>query len=34
VESHTSIADAFKTHEICYAADLSGLEGRPVKLPL
>jgi len=34
VESHTSIADAFKSHEICYAADLSGLEGRPVKLPL
>jgi predicted dehydrogenase len=34
VESHTNIADAFKSHELCYAADLSGLEGRPVKLPL
>lgn len=34
VESHTNIADAYKSHELCLAADLSGLEGRPVKLPL
>jgi len=34
VESHTNIADAYKTHELCLAADLSGIEGRPVKLPL
>jgi len=34
VESHVNIADAFKTHEICYAADRSGQEGRPVQLPL
>ncbi len=33
-ESHVSVADAYKTHEICFAADLSGEEGRPVKLPL
>lgn len=33
-ESHCNVADAFKTHEACFAADLSGLEGRPVKLPL
>lgn len=33
-ESHCNIADAFKTHEACFAADLSGKEGRPVKLPL
>ncbi len=33
-ESHASIADAFKTHEICYAADLSGIEGRPVQIPM
>ncbi len=31
-ESHAGIADAFKTHEIVFAADLSGQEGRPVKL--
>ena len=34
VESHANIADAFKTHEICYAADRSGQEGKPVQLPL
>ncbi|MBX3179368.1 MAG: Gfo/Idh/MocA family oxidoreductase [Candidatus Hydrogenedentes bacterium] len=34
VESHANIADAFKSHELCYAADLSGLEGKPVALPL
>lgn len=33
-ESHTNVADAFKSHELCYAADLSGKEGRPVALPL
>lgn len=33
-ESHVNIADAYKTHELCFAADLSGKEGRPVKLPL
>ena len=33
-ESHTNIADAYKSHELCLAADLSGLERRPVKLPL
>ena len=33
-ESHASIADAFKSHEICYAADLSGAEGRPVQIPM
>ncbi|MBP8128525.1 MAG: Gfo/Idh/MocA family oxidoreductase [Candidatus Hydrogenedentes bacterium] len=33
-ESHANVADAYKTHEICYAADLSGKEGRPVALPL
>ena len=34
VESHCNIADAYKTHEACFAADLSGKEGKPVKLPL
>lgn len=34
VESHCNVADAFKTHEAVFAADLSGLEGRPVRLPL
>lgn len=33
-DSHVDVADAFKTHEICFAADLSAKEGRPVKLPL
>jgi len=33
-ESHVNVADAYKTHEICFAADLSAAEGRPVKLPL
>lgn len=31
-ESHTNVADAFKTHEICFAADRSGREGKPVKV--
>lgn len=34
VESHCNIADAYKTHEVVFAADQSGLEGKPVKLPL
>ena len=34
VESHANIADAFKSHEICCAADLSGQTGKPVALPL
>lgn len=34
VESHCSVADAVKTHELCLAADLSAREGRPVRLPL
>ena len=33
-ESHCNIADAYKTHEACFAADLSGQEGKPVALPL
>ena len=33
-ESHVNVADAYITHEICFAADLSAQEGRPVKLPL
>ena len=34
VESHCNLADAIKAHEICYAAQLSADEGRPVRLPL
>lgn len=33
-ESHANVADAYVTHEICLAADLSAQEGRPVALPL
>lgn len=33
-ESHCSVADAVKTHEICLAAEMSSVEGRPVRLPL
>jgi UDP-N-acetyl-2-amino-2-deoxyglucuronate dehydrogenase len=33
-ESHANIEDTVKTHELCFAADLSVREGRPVKLPL
>ncbi len=33
-ESHVNVADSYKTHEICFAADLSAQQGRPVKLPL
>lgn len=32
-ESHANVADTYKTHEICLAADLSAAEGRPVSLP-
>jgi len=32
VESHCNAADAYKTHEICFAADRSGAEGQPVRL--
>jgi predicted dehydrogenase len=35
IESHASVSDAVKTHEICLAADLSASQGgRPVQLPL
>jgi predicted dehydrogenase len=34
VESHCSVADAVKTHEICLGADLSARLGKPVRLPL
>ncbi len=33
-ESHCNIADALKSHEVCFAADRSGETGQPVKLPL
>ncbi len=33
-ESHCNLADAAKTHEICFAAETSAEEGRPVALPL
>jgi predicted dehydrogenase len=33
-ESHVNVADAYKTHEIVFAADRSGIEGKPVRLPL
>lgn len=33
-ESHASVADTYKTHEICLAADMSAAEGKPVRLPL
>jgi len=33
-ESHANIADAYKTHEICFAADLSAREHKPIRLPL
>ena len=33
-ESDVNLADGVKTHEVCMAADISALEGRPVKLPL
>jgi predicted dehydrogenase len=33
-ESHCNVADTVKTHEICFAAEISRREGRPVALPL
>jgi predicted dehydrogenase len=33
-ESHASVADSVRTHELCMAADLSAAKGRPVCLPL
>jgi predicted dehydrogenase len=32
--SHASVEDAVRTHEICFASELSAREGRPVQLPL
>ncbi len=32
--SHCNIADALRTHEICFASEISAREGRPVRLPL
>jgi predicted dehydrogenase len=34
VEPMTGIDDAYQTHEICLAAEVSAAEGRPVALPL
>ena len=34
VESHCNLDDAVKTHEICFAAQISADQGRPVSLPL
>ena len=33
VESHCNAADAWKSHAVCFAADQSGAEGRPVETP-
>lgn len=33
-ESHCNAADAFKTHEVCLAMEISVRENRPVRLPL
>ncbi len=33
-ESHANLEDAALTHEICYAAQISAREKRPVGLPL
>lgn len=33
-ESHASVADCYKSHEICLAGDLSAAEGHAVRLPL
>jgi len=33
-ESHARVADTYKTHEICLAADMSAAEGKPIRLPL
>lgn len=32
-ESHVNVADAFKTHAVCFAADASGESGRPEPVP-
>ena len=34
VDSHCDVAEAYRTHEVCFAADLSAQEGRPVALPM
>jgi len=34
VESHANLEDAVNTHEVCFAAERSAAEGRPVRLPL
>jgi len=34
VESHANLEDAVNTHEVCFAAERSATEGRPVRLPL
>jgi predicted dehydrogenase len=31
-ESHVSVADAFKTHAVCFAADTSGRTGKPERV--
>lgn len=31
-ESHVNLEDAAKTHEVCFAADISACEGRPVRI--
>ena len=33
-ESHANLADCAKTHEICYASEISARSGKPVRLPL
>ncbi len=33
-ESHANLADCAKTHEICFASELSAQKGEPVRLPL
>ncbi len=33
-ESHVGVADAYRTHEVCIAADMSREQGKPVSLPL
>ncbi len=33
-ESHANLADCAKSHEICFASELSAKEGKPVTLPL
>ena len=33
-ESHANLANCSKTHEICYASEISARTGKPVRLPL